>query len=68
MKETCLICGNTPEDGFNGLCRSCCHLIKVKSDAFARQSRRRLEEALAKETIEREDVRVIEHQADELLL
>lgn len=41
-----MLCGKTAGE-FVGLCDLCCRAIKVKSDAFARQSRIRLEEAMA---------------------
>lgn len=45
-KSPCLLCGK-PTGEFVGLCDLCCKVIKVKSDAFARVSQRRLEELKA---------------------
>jgi hypothetical protein len=55
MKEPCLMCGAVPEEGYTGLCKKCCFVIKAKNDAFARASARRLEESRAKSDAKVED-------------
>jgi hypothetical protein len=61
-KQPCMLCPEVPEEGFFGLCRKCCVLMKAKQDAFAREAARKLEEA------KQMQVRIIEHRDNELVL
>ena len=52
QKSSCMLCGK-PTGEFVGLCDPCCRLIKAKTDAFARASKRRLDELLEAERKEK---------------